>query len=279
VRADVADYYFEVQRFDAQVGRLLRVLDERGELGRTVVVMTGDNGMPFPRCKANLYDCGVRVPLVVRWPARFATGRRVSAFASLADLAPTFLELAGVEAPALLERTSAPAEAARRDHVLTGKERHVPGQEAPDVGGTPMRAIRTRDFLYIRNFRPDRWPAGTPDAEKAVVPGRWLADCDNGPTKTYLTENRQRDASLQRLWDLSFARRPAEELYDLRSDPDQLVNVAARPEYAQTRRRLAERLLAELRATADPRVVGGAERLEVYPYYGESPMKPGFEAK
>jgi arylsulfatase A-like enzyme len=288
VREDVADYYFEVQRFDSQVGRLLRVLEDRGELERTVVVMTGDNGMPFPRCKANLYDCGVRVPLVVRWPARFAAGRRVSAFASLADLAPTFLELAGVAAPAamtarslvpLLAPSPAPAEAESRDHVLTGKERHVPGQEAPDVGGTPMRAIRTRDFLYIRNFRPDRWPAGTPDAEKATVPGRWLADCDNGPTKTYLVENRRRDADHQRLWDLSFAKRPAEELYDLRSDPDQLVNVASRPEYAEVRQRLEGRLLAELRATADPRVVGGADRLEVYPYYGQSPMKPGFEAK
>ena len=69
VREDVADYVFEVQRFDRDVGRLLQVLEQRGELERTIVVMTSDNGMPFPRCKANLYDCGVHVPLVVRWPA------------------------------------------------------------------------------------------------------------------------------------------------------------------------------------------------------------------
>ena len=169
-----------------------------------------------------------------------------------------------------------PVEAGARDHVVFGKERHVPGQEKPDAGGTPMRAIRTRDFLYVRNFRPERWPAGTPDAERAVIEGRWLADCDNGPTKTVLVERRDADAVHRRLYDLAFAKRPAEELYDLRTDPGQLVNVASRPEYAAVKRDLSARLLAELEATADPRVVGGADRLELYPYYGESPMRPGW---
>jgi arylsulfatase A-like enzyme len=304
VREDVADYVFEVQRFDRDVGRLLQVLEQRGELERTVVVVTSDNGMPFPRCKANLYECGVHVPLVVRWPARGARGARVESFVSLVDLAPTFLDLAGIPAPAattgrslvpLLEGSAtgdragaAAADRARpavanragaRDFVIAGKERHVPGQEAPDLGGTPMRMIRTRDYLYIRNFRPDRWPAGTPDADKAVIPGRWLADCDNGPTKSHMADARDRDEASRRLWNLAFGKRPAEELYDLRTDPWQLVNVASRPEYADTVRSLSDRLIAELRASNDPRVVGGADRLEVYPYYGESPMKPGFVTK
>jgi arylsulfatase A-like enzyme len=285
VREDVADYLFEVQRFDRDVGRLLQVLEQRGELERTVVVMTSDNGMPFPRCKANLYECGVHVPLVVRWPARGARGARVESFVSLVDLAPTFLEFAGVPAPAattgrslvpLLDDAHAGDRAGGRDFVIAGKERHVPGQEAPDTGGTPMRMIRTRDHLYIRNFRPDRWPAGTPDADKAVIPGRWLADCDNGPSKFFMVDARDNDEASRRLWDLAFGKRPAEELYDLHADPSQLVNVAGRPEYADALRTLGERLTAELRASKDPRVVGGAERLEVYPYYGESPMKPGF---
>jgi N-sulfoglucosamine sulfohydrolase len=286
VRSDVADYYWEMQRFDTDVGRMLDLLEKRGELQRTVVVMTGDNGMPFPRCKANLYDCGVRVPLVVRWPRRFAAGRRLDAFVSLTDLAPTFLELAGVEAPRATTGCSlvpllgpggpASSEIAARDHVLCGKERHVPGQEKPDVGGTPMRSVRTHDFLYIRNFRPDRWPAGTPDAEKAVIEGRWLADCDNGPTKLFLVGHRDDDAAHRRLYDLAFSKRPAEELYDLRRDPGEMTNVAAEKAYARVKQELAARLLAELEATGDPRVVGGAERLEAYPYYGGSPMKPGF---
>jgi N-sulfoglucosamine sulfohydrolase len=259
VRGDVADYFFEVQRFDADVGDLLALLEKAGELERTVVVMTSDNGMPFPRCKANLYECGVHVPLVVRWPARFPPGRRVASFVSLTDLAPTFLDLAAVATPAavtgrslvpLLETWVPDGAAGERDHALFGKERHVPGQEAPDVGGTPMRAIRTRDYLYIRNFRPDRWPAGTPDAERAVIEGRWLADCDNGPTKTVLVEKRD-------------------------TDPNQLTNLAERPEHAAVKQQLSNRLRAELEATSDPRVTGGGDRLEVYPYYGGSPTKPG----
>jgi len=81
-----------------------------------------------------------------------------------------------------------------------------------------------------------------------------------------------------RLWDLAFAKRPGDELYDLRKDPGQLENVADEPEYAQVKAQLSERLLSELRRTGDPRVVGGAERLETYPYYGGSPTKPGLSA-
>jgi arylsulfatase A-like enzyme len=284
VRSDVADYYWEVQRFDSDVGRMLDLLAKRGELDRTLVVMTGDNGMPFPRCKANLYDCGVRVPLAVRGPALVPAGRRLDAFVSLSDLAPTFLELAGVPAPPVMTGRSLvsllvpphtpPAVRAARDHVICGKERHVPGQERPDVGGTPMRSLRTRDFLYIRNFRPDRWPAGTPEAEKATVDGRWLADCDNGPTKLLIAEGRSVDASRRRLYDLAFAKRPAEELYDLRKDPGQMTNVAEDAAYAEVKQRLVARLLGELEASGDPRVRGGAERFELYPYYGAGPTKP-----
>jgi N-sulfoglucosamine sulfohydrolase len=280
VRRDVADYYYAVQRFDTAVGAILEALRARGTLERTLVVVTSDNGMPFPRCKANLYDCGLRVPLAIRGPG-VAAGRTVRAFVSLTDLAPTFLELGRAAAPATMTGRSLwpllggdapdPEEVAVRDHVLAGKERHVPAQEAPDRGGTPMRSIRTRDFLYIRNFRPDRWPAGTPDHEKAVVPGAWLADCDNGPTKTSLAFGRDRSPHDRWLYDLAFAKRTAEELYDLRRDPGQLQNVAADPAYREVKAELRARLDAELERTADPRLVGGADRLEAYPYYGGAP--------
>jgi hypothetical protein len=138
-----------------------------------------------------------------------------------------------------------------------------------------MRSLRTRDFLYIRNFRPDRWPAGTPVAEKAFVEGRWLADCDNGPTKLFMAAQGEGDGAHRRLYDLAFAKRPAEELYDLRKDPGQMANVAEDGAYADVKAQLAARLLAELEATGDPRVVGGAERFEIYPYYGGGPTKPG----
>ena len=95
VRSDVADYYWEVQRFDQLVGAAVRTLEEIGELDNTIIVMTSDNGMPFPRCKANLYDSGVRMPLVMRWAARVKGGRMVEDFVSLTDLCRRFWQLRG----------------------------------------------------------------------------------------------------------------------------------------------------------------------------------------
>jgi N-sulfoglucosamine sulfohydrolase len=286
VRGDVADYYFEVQRFDALVGSALRLLEQAGELENTLIVVTGDHGMPFPRCKSNLYDTGTRVPLVVRWGSRVSGGRQIEDFVSLTDLAPTFLQAAGLQVPddmtgrsllPLLNSDKSGRVASDRGHVLFGKERHVPAQEAPDMGGYPCRGIRTHDYLYIRNFRPDRWPNGTPDYERAAVRGAWYADTDNGPTKSYMIEHRDDDPQHRRLYELSFAKRPAEELYDLRKDPDQLHNVADDPAYAQIRQRLAAQLEAELRASGDPRIVGGGEKFDEHPYLGGAPRHPSLE--
>jgi hypothetical protein len=159
----------------------------------------------------------------------------------------------------------------RRNHVLTGKERHVPSQEKGNLSGYPCRAIRTRDYLYIRNFKPELGPNGIPDAARAHI-GNSFADCDNGPTKTFLIQH-QNDPGVKKYYDLAFAKRPAEELYDLRQDPDQLVNVAGRADYAKVQRELSEKLTAELKGTQDPRVVGGADKFDQYPYYG-GPQKP-----
>ncbi len=289
-RGDVADYFWEVQRFDLLVGDALRALEESGALDDTIVVMTGDHGMPFPRAKSNLYDSGTRVPLAIRWPGGGWKPAEIEDFVSLTDLAPTFLEAAGLEIPeemsgrSLVALTDPAATgtrgvAADRSSVIFGKERHVPAQEAPDTGGYPSRAIRTHQYLYIRNFRPDRWPNGTPDYAHATVPGNWFADTDNGPTKTYMVENRDRDAGHRRLYDLAFEKRPAEELYDLASDPDQLVNVAADPQYQEVKSRLGGRLIALLRATGDPRIVRDGVKFDEYPYFGGGPKHPDWKGK
>ena len=144
------------------------------------------------------------------------------------------------------------------------------------MGGYPCRAIRTHEYLYIRNFAPDRWPAGTPDYHKAAFPGSWLADCDNGPTKTYMTDNRNRDELHARLWELSFGKRPAEELYDCVNDPGQLQNIAGDPAYAGVKNDLAARLMENLTATGDPRASGRGDRFDTYPYYGGGPKHPDF---
>jgi N-sulfoglucosamine sulfohydrolase len=292
VRTDICDYYWEVQRFDRESGELLKMLEEKGELDNTLVVISGDNGWPFPRCKSNIYDSGTHVPLAVRWPEAVPAGRVVQDFVSLADLAPTFLDAAGLKPPAQMTARSfldvltsgkSGWVDAKRDHVLTGKERHVPAQET-GMGGYPMRAIRTRDFLYIRNFKPDRWPAGYPASyaqptdivvSKPKGTHYGYSDTDASPTKSYMIKHRN-DPKVARLFELAFGKRPAEELYDLDKDPAQMNNVAGKPEYAEVQKKLAAALMAELKATKDPRVLGKGDIFDQYPYYGGGvPAKPG----
>ncbi len=284
IRSDVADYYWEVQRFDREVGEVLKKLEATGELDNTIIVMTGDHGMPFPRCKANLYDSGVRVPMAVQWPAVIEPGRTVSDFVSTTDLAPTFLEAGNAKIPnATTGKSWLPIFHSKisgriepnRDHVFFGKERHVAAQEAPDSGGTPMRAIRTDNFLLIHNLTPERWPAGTPNWKDAFVYGCWYGDIDNGPTKTFMVDNQDRDDEYRRKFELSFGKRPEFELYDVRIDRDQINNLAGKPKYESTLKQLVERLTAELTRTEDPRIVGGAvELFEKTKYLGSGPRHP-----
>ncbi len=269
VRTDICDYYFEVQRFDREVGELLDRIRAMGELDRTLVFMTGDNGWPFPRGKATLYDPGTHAPLAVMWGDRIPKGRVVDDFVSFVDFAPTILEAAGLaplEAmtgrslmPLLTSKQGGQVDPAR-DHVITGKERHTRAQrEHP--GGTPMRALRTRAFLYIHNFAPDRWPAGDPAGS---LHGAALSDIDAGPTKRYLVEHRD-DPAVRPLYDLACAKRPADELYDLAKDPHQLDNVAGRPDYADTVKKFRAQLMAELKAIGDPRATGGGREFDEAP--------------
>lgn len=279
VRNDVADYYFEVQRFDRVVGQAVELLEKRGLLDSTIVVMTGDHGMPFPRCKGNLYDTGTRVPLALRFPAKIQAGTETPALISLTDLAPTFLELGQTEVPSEITGRSltdvfAGQPLPERDNVVFGKERHCPTQEAPNHGGYPCRGLRTQKFLYIRNYFPDRWPAGTPNWEKAWKDGAWLSDSDNGPTKTEIAINLEPD---NRYFQWCFAKRPAEELYDLASDPDQLNNVAESTEYAGALEKLREQMDRRLADTHDPRSENPNAEIDQYlPYTGGSPKHPDY---
>jgi arylsulfatase A-like enzyme len=268
VRQDILDYYFEVQRFDRDLGRVIEALDRAGELDRTIVIVTSDNGMPFPRAKATLYDGGTRVPLVVRWPGVGRAGARRDEFVSLTDLAPTILEGAGLKPSAamtgrsllpLLKGGSQPG----RDRVFVERERHANVRRG-DLS-YPSRAVRTKDYLYIRNFRPDRWPAGDPELYFAVGP---YGDIDGGPSKSVLLSRRQ-DPGIAPFFRLATALRPAEELYDLRRDPDQVENVAGRPPHRDAQRRLRAELEAWLRDTGDPRMAGDDDRWDKFPYYGE----------
>lgn len=272
-RNDMLDYYFEVQRFDRDVGELLELLERQGLLENTIVVMSGDNGVPFPRCKANLYDGGTRQPLAVFWPKKIKPGQVRDEFINLMDLAPTFLEAAGLHPPPeMTGRSFFPLLTGEEvyhsaDAVYLERERHA-NVRAGDVS-YPMRAIRTADFLYIRNFEPNRWPAGDPQAHKD--PLREYGDCDDGPTKNFIMQN-QDDPAVKRIFQLCFAKRPGEELYDLRKDSCQVNNVASDPAYAGKKQSLRARLTEWMKHTADPRSLNEKDdRWDHYPYYGGQP--------
>ena len=268
-RSDVLDYYWKVERFDREVGELLNLLNEAGKLDNTLVIMTGDNGWPFPRCKANLYDGGTRQPLAVRWPARVKAGQVCDEFINLMDLAPTFVEAAGLRPlPEMTGRSflgllTGMEKPGSRNTVFLERERHA-NVRAGDAG-YPVRAIRTREFLYLRNLRPDRWPAGDPVAHKD--PKRAFGDCDDGPTKNYILEHRDEPA-MQKYFQLCFGKRPAEELYDLGKDPHQLNNVAGQSDYSTAQAQLRAQLDQWMKDTADPRAFKDDDHWDSYPYFG-----------
>jgi len=287
IRQDLCDYLGEVQAFDAAVGVLLKRLEETGELENTLIVISGDHGIPgFPRGKCNLYDFGVHVALAVRWGKKAPGNRKLDDFVNLMDLAPTFLEAAGVTPPSVMTgRSLVPVLTSKksglvdpkRDYVIVGRERHV---AAARDGNTPYphRAIRTQDFLYIRNFKPDRWPMGDPRGLSAgMAPSQekltnntfvTFADLDASPTKAWLVLHRN-DPGMKKYYNYAFGKRPAHELYDLRKDPHQIHNVADKPGYAKDRKRLETRLMSILKNTGDPRVTGEDNKFEKPPFTGK----------
>lgn len=286
VREDFADYLGEAQAYDAEIGVILQRLAETGELDRTLIVISGDHGMPgVPGGKCNLYDFGTQVALVIAGPG-VKGGRVVDDFTSLPDLAPTLLEAGRAPLPAGMSARSLAGVLASeksgqvdpaRTWVITGRERHVAAAREGKLP-YPQRALRTREFLYIRNFEPDRWPLGSPggvtgtDAPPAAALEAQtyaaFADMDSSPTKAWLIAHRH-DPEWRPLYDRAFGKRPAEELYDLAKDPGQTRNVAADPAYSGSLQEMSVRLMTILTDAGDPRVTGGGEMFERPPFAGK----------
>jgi N-sulfoglucosamine sulfohydrolase len=268
IRGDLADYAIEVEWYDSHLGGSLEALEERGLLDNTLIIATSDHGMPFPRVKGQIYDEGFRVPFAVRWGAKIKPGRVVTDFITFPDVAPTLLEVAGVKRhpqmtgqsflSALLSKKQGRLDPAR-DHTLLGKERHDIGRTDGELLSVsyPARAIRTDDFLYVRNFKPHRWPGGNPEYG--------LMNCDGSPTKSYLTNLKPGDSEY-RYYELAFGKRPAEELYDMTHDPDCVTNLAADPKHSVTKQKLWLRLKSGLTAQKDPRILGEGDIFDYYPY-------------
>ena len=255
VRNDMLDYYHEVERFDRECGNLIRRLEAAGLLENTLIIMTSDNGMPFPRAKANLYDAGTRVPLVMWWPEQIPANRRVDAFVNLVDLAPTILQGMGESVSREISGKSLwgffsdkESVAGDRSRVFLERERHA-NVRAGDLS-YPMRAVRTEEYLYIRNFEPERYPAGDPTVHRSV--GQY-GDVDNSITKFLIMERAGQTEPVP-YFDLSFGKRPAEELYYLPDDPHQMINVIDEAEHATAVTKLRDELQKWMRNTGDLRV-------------------------
>ena len=272
VRNDMLDYALEVEHFDKHLGLMLAELEKRGLLSNTLVMVTSDNGMPFPRSKGNTGELPNHLPLAAMWAGGIAhPGRTVDDYVSFIDIAPTFIEVAGLAwsatgmAPAtghsltdIFHSEKSGVVTPTRDHVIIGRERNDVGR--PHDEGYPVRGIIKGNFVYLQNFEPTRWPAGNPETG--------YLDCDGSPTKTFIdfskcpprrSERHLLDYSME-FWDAS----AREEFYDLTRDRDCLNNLAQTAQSTSVESELREQLLTDLRAQADPRINGEGAIFDQY---------------
>lgn len=269
IRTDMLDYAFEIEYFDKHLQEMLEALEKGGMLGNTLIIVTSDNGMPFPRCKAQEYPSSCHMPLAVMWPAGInKKGRKINDFVSNIDFAATFLEVAGIPeeesgmqnitgkslVPIFDSKKSGRVDP-QRNYVLVGKERHDTGR--PNDWGYPIRGIISDDYVYLKNFKPDRWPAGRPETG--------YLDCDGSPAKTEILNTFNTDK--HKLWELSFGRRGPEEFFDLQKDPDCVNNIASDGLYAAKKEKWSDMLMEKLKEQADPRILGNGDVFDQYPIF------------
>lgn len=271
VRSDMLDYAFEVQYFDSHLAKMLKLLKERGELDNTIVVVTADNGMPFPNIKGQVYEFSNHLPLAIMWPKGIKNpGRVVSDYVNFIDLAPTFLDVAGVKESKsgmqkitgeslkpILTSGKAGITEPSRNYVLVGKERHDVGR--PNDEGYPVRGLLKDDFLFLHNFKADRWPVGNPSAGYPNV--------DGSPTKSYILNTRRNTGDLT-YWQRSFGKRPEFELYDIKNDPFCMQNLASNEGYESIMHKMNREMIAKLKKQQDPRILGKGDVFDNYPYSG-----------
>jgi len=278
VKQDLLDYAVEIEWYDKQLVKILDKLSETGELENTLIIITGDNGMPFPRAKANCYDAGLHVPLAISWGAKIKSGQRVDDLFSMVDLAPTILEAAGLKFDGAIPMTGISMlkpllsgkfrKQQNQQEIFAGRERHSSARY--ENRGYPQRIIRTEKYLYIKNYHPEYWPSGDPqvfvkDNTVGEMHQAYL-DIDDSPTHRYFKNTNSGDPGFLKLFLAATAKRPAEELYDINRDPDCIENLAGMPSYENIRKQLSERLVNLLKTTGDPRETGSDPEIwESYP--------------
>ena len=268
IRNDMLDYGLEIEHADSHLGMMIESLEERGLLENTLIVMTSDNGMPFPRGKAQEYEYSNHMPLAMMWPKGIRNpGRTVTDMVSFVDFAPTFLDVAGIgfedsgmqPSPGrslmdIFESRKSGQVNPKRDYVVIGKERH--DYSRPGNQGYPIRGIVGNDYLYLYNYKIDLWPAGNPELG--------YLDVDGSPTKTEILEL-FRSGKDRSYWELSFGKRKAhEEFFDLANDPECLNNLANDERLTEVKHKMKARLDATLAEQNDPRFLGNGDVFDKY---------------
>ena len=280
IRGDMLDYAIEIEWADSHLCQMINHLDSIGELNNTIIIVTADNGMPFPRAKANCFEYGIHIPMAISYPNGFPAGRRVDDLISFIDLAPTILELAGIKPEGMqplsgksivniLKSEKSGLIDKSKKYVFAGRERHSSSRW--NNLGYPQRAIRGTEYLLIWNIKPERWPAGAPQAmnkktgeiylmygldQKGVHHPEWaFTDVDAAPSKSYLIEN-YNNPEIHPFFKLAYTKRPEFELYNVNSDPYCLNNLSGKPEYKEIEHEMKTELMKELKKSADPRVTG-----------------------
>jgi N-sulfoglucosamine sulfohydrolase len=265
VRTDMLDYALEIEYFDSHVTKILDFLESKGELDNTIVIVTSDHGMPFPRAKSDEYDDSNHIPLAIMWGKNIKDpGRVINKYVSFIDIAPTLFELVGLDwKESGMQSTSgislkpffAGANENFRDHVLIGKERHDVGR--PNDFGYPIRGIVKDEWLYLKNYNPELWPAGNPECGYTTV--------DGSPTKTEVLKTRH-DPETKYLWDWSFGKRSHEELFNLEKDPYCINNLALQDKFEKKKEELNAKMEEELKKQEDPRMFGNGDVFHTYFY-------------
>jgi uncharacterized sulfatase len=254
VRMHRANYLYEVRYADDVLGKALKILEDLGELENTLVVVTSDNGTPTPRAKATVYDWGVRMPFAAMWPARAPAGRTVEDFVNLIDIAPTFLEAAGVPAPAgmsgrsflnVLTSSAAGLVDSSRVSTAAGLEWH---------GRTfARRMIRDARYQYIVNYTnaPPPWTEGAkPKPDSEFPRSAQIRDVSS------LIADHPDHPAIRPYVSLHANPPPPEELFDCDVDPCQMTNLVGRADLAPVLDRLRAALRTYQLKTGDPRATG-----------------------
>lgn len=234
-RADLASYYREVSRTDTFAGKLIAEIERQGISRNTYFIYLTDNGRPFPRCKTRMYDSGVKTPLLIWNPGNIRPAR-TRALASAIDLAPTFLELAGVKPSPTIQGVSLvpvlkDPKSTVRDFAFSERNWHVYAAHE--------RAIRHGDWLLIRNAFPHK-PALSVESDDTAYPA----------AQEYWAHYRAGKLLPWQL-DVPLAPRPTLELYHSGADPHQFINLAGKPEVAEIQKKLTTTLSQWIEQTAD----------------------------